>query len=169
MKPRPIKFCPYCGVPTENKQIYGEIRPACPSCEWIYLPDPKVAAIVLVEKEGKVLLVQRDRTPEKGKWSLPAGFINAFEDPQDAAMRECREETGLNVKIEKLVDVLSGREHRNGADILMIYRATVTDGILQAGDDAARADFFGRDNLPPLAFTTNEKIIFKMGYWEYQK
>jgi len=166
MKPREVKFCPYCGVPTENQHIYGEIHPVCPSCEWVYLPDPKVAAILLVEQDGKVLLVQRNRTPEQGKWSLPAGFINACEDPQDAAARECLEETGLEVRIEKLAAVLSGREHRNGADILMLYRATVTGGTLQAGDDAASAGFFSRDTLPPLAFNTNEKIIFEPEYWE---
>ena len=92
--------------------------------------------------------------------------MNAYEDPQDAATRECLEETGLEVKIEKLAAVLSGREHRNGADILMLYNATVTGGTMQAGDDAANASFFSRDDLPPLAFTTNEKIIFEPAYWE---
>jgi 8-oxo-dGTP diphosphatase len=166
MKPREVKYCPYCGVPTENKSIYGEIHPICPSCEWVYMPDPKVAVILLVEQENKILLVQRDRTPEQGKWSLPAGFVNAYEDPQDAAARECLEETGLQVEIESLAAVLSGREHRNGADILMLYNATVTGGTLQAGDDAANAGFFCRDALPPLAFTTNKKIIFEIGYWK---
>lgn len=161
-----VRFCPYCGVPTENRHIYGEIHPVCPSCDWVHLPDPKVAAIVLVEQDSKVLLVQRDRTPEKGKWSLPAGFVNAYEDPQEAAIRECLEETGLEVKIVKLAAVLSGREHRNGADILMLYNATVTGGSLHAGDDAAGAGFFSRNELPPLAFTTNEKIIFEPEYWE---
>ena len=166
MKPREVKFCPYCGIPTEKQLIYGEIRPVCPSCEWVYLPDPKVAAIVLVEQGGEVLLVQRDRTPELGKWSLPAGFVNAYEDPQDAAVRECLEETGLQVEILKLAAVLSGREHRNGADILMLYNAAVTGGELQAGDDAANAGFFSREALPPLAFNTNEQIIFEPEYWE---
>jgi ADP-ribose pyrophosphatase YjhB (NUDIX family) len=166
MKPREVKFCHYCGVLTENKRIYGEVRPVCPTCEWVYMPDPKVAVILLVEKSGEVLLVQRDRTPELGKWSLPAGFVNAYEDPQDAAARECLEETGLQVEIVKLAAVLSGREHRNGADILMLYNATVTGGTLQAGDDAASARFFSRDALPPLAFNTNEQIIFEPHYWE---
>lgn len=166
MKARAVQYCPYCGVPTENKHIYGEIHPVCPVCDWVYLPDPKVAAIVLVENQGQVLLVQRDRTPDKGKWSLPAGFVNAFEDPQAAAIRECREETGLNVRVEKLAAVLSGREHLHGADILLLYRATILGGTLHAGDDAANAAFFSREQLPPLAFTTNHKIIFTTEYWK---
>jgi 8-oxo-dGTP diphosphatase len=152
MNQKEVKFCIRCGTPVEARKIAGELRPGCPSCGWIYFPDPKVAAAALVEKEDKVLLIRRVMTPHQGKWSLPAGFVDAHEDPARAAERECLEETGLTVHTTKLLKILSGREHPNGADIVLIYKAEITGGILLAGDDADRAAFFSRDKLPPLAF-----------------
>lgn len=147
-----IAYCPYCGVRTAPRLLFGEQRPQCPTCGWIYFEDPKVAAGVLVERDGCVLLVQRNNEPALGMWSFPAGFINAHEDPQDAARRECLEETGLEVRITGLANLISGREHPRGADIVLVYTAEITGGQLAAGDDADQAVFFARDSLPPLAF-----------------
>jgi ADP-ribose pyrophosphatase YjhB (NUDIX family) len=132
--------------------VYGGDYPVCPQCGWTYFPDPKVAAGVIVEVNGCVLLVRRVNEPYRGSWSLPAGFINAHEDPARAAERECLEETGLVVTVTGLYEVITGREHERGADILLLYRARVTGGELRAGDDADRAQFFSRDSLPSLAF-----------------
>ncbi len=148
----PISYCPYCGVAVERRLLFGELRPQCPTCGWIYFEDPKVAAGVLIEQDGHVLLIQRNNEPQRGLWSFPAGFINAHEDPQDAARRECLEETGLEVQITGLAALISGREHPRGADIVLVYHASITGGRLNAGDDADQAVFFSRDKLPPLAF-----------------
>jgi ADP-ribose pyrophosphatase YjhB (NUDIX family) len=147
-----ISFCPYCGVPVETHLLFGEVRPQCPDCGWIYFEDPKVAAGVLIEEDGRVLLIQRNNEPARGLWSFPAGFINAHEDPQDAARRECLEETGLEVRLTGLLHLISGREHPKGADIVLVYSAQVAGGALRAGDDADQAVFFERDQLPELAF-----------------
>jgi len=125
----------------------------------MYFADPKVAVAVLVEKEGQVLLTRRVYDPERGKWSLPAGFMDAFENPELAAERECLEETGLSVKVTGLLDVLGGREHPNGADVFILYRAEIVGGTLNAGDDADQVGFFARDQLPPLAFKTTRKAL----------
>ncbi|NMC80791.1 MAG: NUDIX hydrolase [Chloroflexi bacterium] len=159
MNDRPISYCPYCGTPTVKELLFGEERPTCPNCHWIYFADPKVAVAVVVEQEGKVLLTRRINPPYQGCWTLPAGFVDAHEDPVKAAARECLEETGLVVQVTDLLDVLAGREHRNGADILIAYRATILGGNLQAGDDADQVDFFSRDQLPPLAFKTTHKLL----------
>ncbi len=152
MSERPIQFCPYCGVPVERRVLFGELRPICPQCSWIYFADPKVAAGVLVERDGKVLLIQRNNEPARLQWSFPAGFINAHEDPARAAERECLEETGLAVRVTHLLALVSGREHPRGADFVLIYAAEETGGQLVPGDDAQAAAFFARDALPPLAF-----------------
>lgn len=159
MNDRPISYCPYCGTPTVKELLFGGERPTCPNCHWIYFADPKVAVAVVVEQEGKVLLTRRINPPYQGCWTLPAGFVDAHEDPVKAAARECLEETGLVVQVTELLDVLAGREHRNGADILIAYRATILGGNLQAGDDADQVDFFNRDQLPPLAFKTTHKLL----------
>lgn len=158
-----IRFCPLCGTPVENHHSFGEQRPVCPACGWTYFEDPKVAVAVLVEKDSQILLTQRLNVPHQGLWTLPAGFVNAHESPEKAAERECLEETGLIVRTTHLIDILSGREHPRGADIFIAYHAEVVGGKLQAGDDAEQVAFFSRDALPPLAFETTRKILFREG------
>jgi 8-oxo-dGTP diphosphatase len=159
MKSYRVRFCTACGARLLEKELFGRLRPACPECGWIYFADPKVAAAVLVETEQGVLLVRRLNEPRQGLWSVPAGFIDAGEDPAEAARRECLEETGLQVEITGLLGIVAGREHRNGADIVIAYRATITGGALQAGDDAGEAAFFPRGALPELAFHATTEIL----------
>jgi ADP-ribose pyrophosphatase YjhB (NUDIX family) len=142
------------------------VRRACPACDTVYFPDPKVAAAVLVERGGQVLLVRRTMEPEQGKWSLPAGFVDAEDDPREAALRECLEETGLEVVITGLFDVLYGREHIRGAGIFLVYTAQIIGGELQAQDDADAAAFFDPAALPPLAFSTTQAILDK---WRFSR
>ena len=143
---------------------FGKQRPVCPRCDWIFFPDPKVAAAILLIKDGKVLLVRRANEPARGLWTLPAGFIDAGEDPAEAAQRECLEETGLQVRVTGLLDVLSGLEHPRGAHIVIFYRGEILSGDLQAWDDVDKAGFFEFDKLPPLAFSTTQKVLQKFGY-----
>ncbi len=139
--------------------MYGEERAACPQCGWIHFQDPKVAAGVLVEKDGQVLLVQRGNEPARGLWSFPAGFVNAYEHPARAAERECLEETGLTVSATHLLELIAGREHPRGADMVLVYAAEITGGSLAAGDDAAQVGFFPRTVLPPLAFRATRLVL----------
>lgn len=154
-----IKFCPRCGAKVERIQSFGEVRPVCPQCGWIYFQDPKVAAAVLVERNGCVLLVRRVNEPFRGLWTLPAGFVNGGEDPAEAAARECLEETGLSVHVTDVLDVVSGREHERGADFVIVYHAEVVSGELVPADDADAADWFTRDSLPPLAFKATKQVL----------
>ena len=74
------------------------------------------------------------------------------QDPARAAERECLEECGLQVRAVRLLDVMGEQEHPAGAHILIAYRGEIAGGLLQAGDDAAAAGFFSRQDLPALAF-----------------
>ncbi len=153
------RYCPQCGTPMETCVVFDRTRAVCPECGFIHFTDPKVAAGVIVELDGKVLLVRRNNEPFRGFWSFPAGFVDAFEDPLEAARRECLEETGLEVNVTGLLQVIGGREHPNGADIVIVYRATVTGGQLRAGDDADLAEYFPYASLPPLAFRATRKAL----------
>jgi ADP-ribose pyrophosphatase YjhB (NUDIX family) len=159
MSSRPFIYCPYCATPLVNMRQMGEDRPTCPNCGWVYYEDPKVAAGVLVVRAEQVLLVRRTMEPYAGLWSIPAGFVNAYEDPAKAAIRECSEETGLVAVVDSLFDMLTGREHSRGADILLVYRAHITGGELHAADDADRAEWFSLSSLPGLAFSSTQKIF----------
>ncbi len=155
----PAAYCIECGTQMEPRFAFGRHRPVCPACGHVDFRDPKVAAAVLVEQDGRVLLVRRVNDPQQGKWSLPAGFVDAEEDPAAAAARECREETGLTVEVRGLVDVLFGREHPRGASIVIVYRAAVQGGSLRAGDDADGAAFFRSRELPDLAFDATRRVL----------
>ena len=154
-----FNYCPRCGARVNHEERYGKVRPVCPQCGWIHFVDPKVAAAVLIEQDGRVLLVRRTNQPFRGLWTLPAGCINGGEDPAEAAARECFEETGLTVRITRVLDIISGREHPRGADFIIVYRATVVSGEPHPDDDADAVEWFAREHLPPLAFRATQKVL----------
>jgi ADP-ribose pyrophosphatase YjhB (NUDIX family) len=127
------------------------VRRFCPACDHVVFRDHKVAAGVLVEQEGQVLLVRRRMGARQGAWSFPAGFVEFDEEPAHAAVRECHEETGLEVEVAGLLAVI-GPEPAGLASVVIVYRARVVGGVLAPGDDVDRAGFFDLDALPPLAF-----------------
>jgi ADP-ribose pyrophosphatase YjhB (NUDIX family) len=142
---------------------FGRQRAVCPQCGWIHFADPKVAAAILIEEGGRVLLVRRVNEPFRGKWTLPAGFVDANEDPKRAAERECLEETGLTVRATGVLDIIAGKEHPRGADFVIVYRGKVVSGDLKAADDADEAGWFARSELPALAFRATQEVLLKDG------
>jgi ADP-ribose pyrophosphatase YjhB (NUDIX family) len=151
-----------CATPLEIKEVLGELRPVCPNCGFVQYDDPKVAAGVLLIVDRRVLLVRRVMDPYAGQWSIPAGFVNAFEDPLLAAARECREETGLEATGLAFFDLFTGREHPRGSDILLVYTAKAAGGTLRAADDADQAAWFSLDALPTLAFHSTQALLNKV-------
>jgi ADP-ribose pyrophosphatase YjhB (NUDIX family) len=131
----------------------------CTSCGRIHFEDPKVAVAVLAERNGQVVLIRRGVNPGRGKWSLPAGYVEAGEDPRQAAIRELKEETGLEVSALSLVDVIARQGPEDGADILILYRGTAQEGNPLPGDDAEAAGLFGPQDLPELAFPSTLRIL----------
>ena len=157
-----INYCPRCGSAITHETRFGKVRPACPQCGWIYFANPKVAAAVLVEQNGCVLLIRRANDPFRGLWTLPAGFVDAGEDPARAAERECLEETGLSVRVTAVMDVIAGLEHPRGANMTIFYRAKTLSGHLTAHDDSDQAAFFSLGDLPPLAFEATKRILGRL-------
>ena len=155
-----LNFCPHCGAELTSRAAFGRTRRYCPRCERIIFRQHKIAAgLLLTDETGRVLLVQRALHPHRGNWTLPAGFVEYDEDPAAAAIRETREETGLETEVSGILDVVAGREHPHGADIIIVYRGRITGGELIAGDDAAAARFFTPDALPPIAFQATTRAI----------
>lgn len=154
-----VRFCSGCGARVRLQQAEGKQRPVCPQCGRVHFRDPKVAVGVLVVEAGKALLVRRRHEPLQGGWSLPAGFVDGGEDPRRAAERECSEETGYRVTTAELIDIVYGREHAAGADLMLVYRARLKAGEPRAGDDAAEVAFFAADELPELAFESTQRTM----------
>lgn len=116
----------------------------------------------MVVEDGALLLVKRGRPPERGKWSIPAGYLDAGEDPRETAARELLEETNLVVEITDLVDVFHNPPGE-GASVFILYRAKRVRGELAAADDAADAGFFRPDALPELAFESTRAAVDALG------
>jgi ADP-ribose pyrophosphatase YjhB (NUDIX family) len=154
-----MNYCPVCATPLERRHVHGKERPACPSCGFIHFCDPKVAAITLIQRDCQVLLTRRTWNPAKGRWTLPGGFVDCGEDPRDAAVRECLEETGLEVVIDGLVDLYYGRAHVDGADIVIVYSGHLVGGEISPSDDVDAVAFFDPSSLPDLAFSSTESIL----------
>jgi 8-oxo-dGTP diphosphatase len=155
----PVNFCQVCGHPMTDRLAYGKIRRVCPECGYIHFTDPKVAAVVFIEQDHRVLLVRRAMHPERGKWALPAGYIDDGEDPRAAATREVHEETGLTIEITRLIDVQSGPDS-HGASIVIIYAGRVLDGVAHPLDDADAVLWIAPgDPLPDLAFESTRRML----------
>ena len=157
--PKQIAYCPLCGQPMRTRVAGDRPRRVCSACDYVHFTDPKVGVGALVFHEDKVLLVRRMMEPERGKWSIPAGFLDHGEDPRETAEREVFEETGLQVKIVRLLDVYSNPPDQGGASIFVLYQADILGGELRAGDDADAAAFFSLDNLPELAFASTQAAV----------
>lgn len=156
--PTTVRFCLGCGGVMVTRQVGDRPRRVCRSCSWTYYPDPKVGVGVLVLRADTLLLVRRAMAPERGRWALPAGFVDAGEDPRNTAAREALEETGLVVEVGELVDLYHNPAGA-GASLFLLYRARVVRGELRAGDDAADARFFDRTQLPELAFPSTVDVV----------
>lgn len=157
---RAHRFCSRCGTALDERLAGGRMRPACRSCGFVVYLDPKVACGVLVEQEGRVLLVRRRNEPGRGRWCLPCGFEDADESPEQAARREAREEAGLELVLDGVLGIYHYTDDPRGAGILVVYRAHC-DGEARPvpGDDADDVGFFAPDALPPISHHTHRRAL----------
>ncbi len=163
------KYCPRCGHPLAEGSENGRVRPVCNECGFIHYLNPAPAAAVILFQDGQVLLVKRKYDPKAGDWSLPAGFMEYEESPQETAIRETKEETGLEVSIRRLFDVYGACDDPRSHVVLVVYVAERIGGDLLAGDDALEARFFPLDALPQnIAFSSHRKALVRFAADEKQ-
>jgi 8-oxo-dGTP diphosphatase len=115
--------------------------------------DFHVVAANLIEKEGEYLLVQEGKEAVRGEWNLPAGGVDEEERIQEAARREAREETGLEVELESLLGVFVDESDRSNATVLVfVFNSASGDEAPETpeGDEILDVDFFSREELSNL-------------------
>lgn len=155
-------FCPYCGARLERRAMDGRTRPVCTACGYVHYVNPIVAAGTLVEHDGAVLLVRRGVEPGLGQWGLPAGYAEADETPEEAAIRETKEETGVVVAADDLLGVYAFGGGDVPSGVLVLYAAHLLGGEARPGDDATDVGWFGPDALPErIAFSTHRLVLYR--------
>jgi ADP-ribose pyrophosphatase YjhB (NUDIX family) len=152
----PPCFCPHCATPLRRRVAFGRRRLVCPRCGYVHFNDPKVAVGVVAHRRGRLLLVRRNHEPHLGEWSFPSGFIDAGEPLEEGAVRETKEETGLDVRIERLLGAYSRRGERV---VFLAFAARVAGGRIEVGPECQEVRFFAPDALPPLAFPHDGAIV----------
>jgi len=156
-------FCCVCGAPLEERDAFGARRRACTSCDYIQFRSPACAAAALVARGREVLFVRRGIEPYCGEWGLPAGYQEYWESAEEAAIREVREETGLEIAILRLLDVWYTKDDPRKRSNVSVYLARPVAGTLSAADDAADARFFTLDKLPDkVAFENNRRLLSRL-------
>ncbi len=155
-----LAFCPRCAAELVASAVRGARRLTCPQCHFIIYSNPAPVTATIVEHDGRLLLVRRKYDPGKGLWCLPTGFIETGETPGESAVREVREESGLEVELTGIYDSWSTDEDPRTPVVCFAFTARVTGGELRAGDDADEAAFVSLDEPPRnLAFETHRRVI----------
>jgi 8-oxo-dGTP diphosphatase len=114
---------------------------------------PALTVDAVIVKEEEIVLIRRKREPFRGQYALPGGFVEYGETVEAALLREVLEETGLVVQIESLVGVYSDpRRDPRGHVVSVAFTASVVEGALAGGSDAAATMLWDVTKLPPLAF-----------------
>lgn len=155
-------YCPKCRDELKERDLDGRPRMVCPNkaCGFIFYQNPIPAAGVVVVENDKLLLVQRAHPPRVGWWCIPAGFMEWEENPRQTAVRELAEETGLEIELDGLFEVYSGRDDPRANAVLILYLGRKVGGELRAADDAEDVRFFSFDEIPDkIAFEAHTRAI----------
>ena len=159
------RFCPTCAGPLESRLLKkgDPERLVCSRCGQILYLDPKVAVGTIIRTDDeKLVLVRRAIEPGYGLWVFPGGYVDRGEDLVAAAQREAREEAGLDVSIDELVNIYSyGRKSL----IVIVYAATATGGELCVDDECLEARLFDAGEIPwqQLAFDSTTRALRDYG------
>ena len=159
-EPLGYRFCPRCGKPLDSRVLKtGEPpRLVCSACAFVFFLDPKIATGVVFAYGGGILLVQRAIHPSYGKWVFPGGYVDRGETLEAAAVREVREESGLAVRLTRLLGVYS---FPGNPVIVVAYAGDVTGGSLRIDEESLAVRSFPPAEIPwdQLAFPSTVQVL----------
>ncbi|MBN1202716.1 MAG: GNAT family N-acetyltransferase [Anaerolineae bacterium] len=154
-----LSFCPKCGEKLAQRTVGGRERLFCPKCHYVHYHNPVPGVGILIEKDDGLVFVKRGGRVKPGSWALPSGYIEADESVKEAALRETKEETGLDVELIDLLGVYSFPEGPPTSGIIVFYRARAIGGTLRAGDDAQAVRVFRPADFPDISFRTHQEAL----------
>jgi ADP-ribose pyrophosphatase YjhB (NUDIX family) len=159
----PYRFCPVCGQPLEPRVLKASEpkRLVCTSaaCGFVFYLDPKIAVGTIIRMpDDRIVLVRRAIEPGYGKWVFPGGYVDRGEEITLAAIREAREEAGIEITIDHLIDVYS---YAGRTPIIVVYAATYVSGDLMVDDEGLEARAFDAIDIPwdDLAFRSTRDAL----------
>jgi ADP-ribose pyrophosphatase YjhB (NUDIX family) len=154
-------YCPICATPLQTGVIEGRERKYCPKCDFVDYKNPLPVALAVAVKGKKFLLIKRGIPPKKGMWASPSGFIETGETPEEACLRELKEETGVSGEIVKLIGVVRREDKEIYGDMLIVqYLVKVNDGKLALPKDEVQdAGFFDIAELPDYYVNLFKDVI----------
>ena len=155
------RYCPFCSGELVKLKEEDKERLACETCRWVYYPGVSMASAAIVYRSGEVLLVRRNREPHKGTWSLPGGFLEYHEHPEDTARRELEEETNLKAITAKFIKfVKSNEDPRSPGHLVFFYLLTAKGQIANRDlDENSKVAWFKIDKLPEIGWPTHKEIL----------
>jgi ADP-ribose pyrophosphatase YjhB (NUDIX family) len=143
------RYCPHCATPLDSVLEGLRPRPTCPSCGFVQYLNPPLAATILLTRGDRVLMARRTIEPRCGYWTLPGGYVELGESAEEAAVREAKEEVGVDVRVERLLGLHSGAP---SAVAVALFVGSIVRGEPEPLHEVDRVGFFGVDELPALAF-----------------
>lgn len=120
-------------------------RSVCEHCGFVNYQNPKVVVGSVVRHEGKILLCRRAIEPRKGYWTIPAGYMELLETPEDGARREAREEANADLELHSLLAVYNVPRL---SQVQLLYRATLNSPEFSAGEESLEVGLFEWDEIP---------------------
>jgi 8-oxo-dGTP diphosphatase len=155
------RFCPACGGHLRPRTLKrgDPDRLVCAACGFVFYMDPKVAVGTIIRtSDERLVLVRRAIDPGYGLWVFPGGYVDRGEQVVEAAVREAREESGLDIRIERLMNIYS---YGGTSPIIIVYTATITGGELCPDDECLDAQLFRPDEVPwdRLAFRSTREAL----------
>ena len=155
------RFCPRCGGPLERRVVKATEpeRLVCTACDYVFYLDPKIAVGTIIRSASeRIVLVRRAIDPGYGKWVFPGGYVDRGEPLVTAAVREAREECGLEVRLDGLVNIYS---YAGRAPVIVVYAATATGGTLGVDEESLESAEFDVASLPwdALAFRSTHEAL----------
>ncbi len=156
-----FRFCPACGGTLEARTLRAGDPPrlVCTRCGFIFYLDPKVAVGTIIRTDdSRLVLVRRAIEPGYGRWVFPGGYVDRGEQITAAAIREAREEAGLDIRLDGLINVYS---YPGRPLIIVVYAASVLGGELCCDDEGLEVRLFAPGDIPwdSLAFPSTTEAL----------
>jgi len=159
---REFRFCPHCGGAFGARILKtgDPARLVCGRCDFVFYLDPKVAVGTIIRTaDHEIVLCRRAIEPGYGRWVFPGGYVDRGEKLEDAAIREAREECGLEVELDGLVSLHS---YRGKTPIVIVWAARAVGGELKVADEESlEVRTFTAENVPwdDLAFESTGEAL----------